>query len=278
MQDDLSHFAIDTLSYAAVQPLSACIDHLSAKGCAAVQLSLHPGYLWPSETDGAARAALRRHLAARGIAVVSVNLPGVEINLASVYPEMRAYTIDLLRQNLELAADLGAPLIVIAPGKPHPLLPAAKDVQLAHFHAALDILLPLASRLGTSLSVENTPSSFLPDAASLIAALDAYREEKIGICYDFPNAHFIREDIGAALAGLGPRLSLVHLADTGHDAHRHAAIGRGTIPFSEIAPVLRGTGFAGLPVLEVISGDIAREMEISAQRLVQLGWGDRRAA
>ena len=274
MLSNFSYFAIDTLSYSVGHSLDGCIRHLADKGCRALQLSLHPGILWPSEMDGAARSSLRRNIHSSGMSVVSVNLPGVELNLGSVYPEMRAYTLALLTDNIKFAGDLGAPAIVIAPGKPHPLIPVPKSTLTNHFYKALDILLPLARKLGTTVCVENTPSSFLPDTEGLIAAIESFGNSEVGVCYDLANGYFVKEDLGKALRRIGPRLKLVHVADTTREVARHAAVGQGSIAFAEIAPVLREIGYGERPVLEVISLEGEKDMEMTAQNLVNMGWAD----
>jgi L-ribulose-5-phosphate 3-epimerase len=274
MSSAFAPFAVDTLSYAHRHSLNRTIDLLSAAGCHAVQLSLHPGFLWPSEIAASARTELRKRIEACHLRVVSVNLPGVEINVASVSPEMRGYSIDLLRQNIELAGDLGAAAVVMTPGRQHPLVPLPRAALMTHFFAALDALVPIAAGRGVTLCIENAPSSFLPDAGGVIGAVDAYGSNDVGICYDMPNGHFITERIDEALRTVKSRLKLLHVADTGQDAHRHAAVGQGSIAFAELYPVLAEIGHAELPVLEVISSTGEADMIASAENLLRAGWGD----
>lgn len=267
-------FAIDTLSYAAGRSLEEAVDGLAAMGVRALQLSLHPGYLWPSELDPAARVSLQKRLSHLDIRVVSVNLPGVEINIASASTEMREYSLDLLRQNIELAADLQAPSIVIAPGRQHPLIPQSKAALTLHFYAALDSLLRHAARSETIICVENAPSAFLPDTESLMEALAAYGDSPVGVCYDTANGHFVREDATTAIQKIGGRLKLLHLADTEQTSHRHAAVGQGSVPFGEIYAALTEIAYSGESVLEIIAADASNHLEASARSLAGLGWSN----
>jgi L-ribulose-5-phosphate 3-epimerase len=278
MSNAFACFAVDTLSYAHGHSLEDTLDLLSAEGCRAVQLSLHPGFLWPSEIAAPARTELRNHVEARGMRVLSVNLPGVEINVASVSPEMRHYSIDLLRQNIELAADLHATAIVMTPGRQHPLVPLPKQALMKHFFAALDALVPIAEKRGVTVCIENAPSSFLPAAGDIIGAINDYGHGDVGICYDMPNGHFIKERIDEALRTVQSRLKLLHVADTGPEAHRHAAVGQGSIAFADLYPVLAEIGLAERPVLEVISSNGEADMIASADNLIRAGWSDRPAS
>jgi L-ribulose-5-phosphate 3-epimerase len=266
-------YAPDTLSFARDYSLKECIDHLADGGFVEFQLSLHPGFAWPSEMNATARGSLRRHIADRGLTLAAVNLPGVEINLGSLYPEMRAYTLDVLAQNIEIAGELGARSVIIAPGKHHPLLPASKETMMGHFYAALDVLAPLSERMKTTLCVENTPSSFLSSTEGLISALDNYGNDSIGVCYDVPNGHFVKEDVAPALRKLGDRLKLLHVADTTREAHRHAAVGAGDISFAEIGSALTAIKHKFRPVLEVITPDSDSDLQMTVKNLNAVGWG-----
>jgi sugar phosphate isomerase/epimerase len=188
---------------------------------------------------------------------------------------MRAYTLEMLRGVVELAGDLGVPGVVVGPGKSNPLYPAPRDRLIGYFHAALDELVPLARKVGTSLWVENMPFAFLPDAKGLMEVLDDYGAEDVGVVYDVANAVFIREELREGLRIVQPRLKLVHLSDTGHAAYRHDPVGQGVVPWASVPGLLAEIGYTEKPVLEIISaGDADADMRASEARLAGLGWRD----
>src|SRR5215207_6030548 len=118
---------------------------------------MYPGNLWQPDTNTEQRAALQRLIAQRDLRVVTLNMPNIDMNIAGASVEMRRYTLDLLRQIIELAGDLGVPGVMIGPGKANPLLPAPSERLEGHLFAALDELAPLAKKVGTALWVENMP-------------------------------------------------------------------------------------------------------------------------
>ena len=73
------------------------------------------------------RAALRQLITQRGLRVVTLNMPNIDMNIAGASVEMRRYTLGLLRQIVELAGELGVPGVVIGPGKSNPLYPAPRE-------------------------------------------------------------------------------------------------------------------------------------------------------
>jgi sugar phosphate isomerase/epimerase len=273
MSRDASAFAVNTYSYTLTHNVRDCIATLGERGYTEFELMMYPGHLWPADIDRAGRQALRRFIESNGLRVVTLNMPNIDLNVAAAAAEMRAYTLANLRGVVDLAGDLGAPGVVIGPGKANPLLPAPLERLTGYFYAALDTLAPLAEKAGTALYVENMPFAFLPGAAALLAALDRYGNDRIGVVYDVANGHFINEDIGAALRKCRRRLKVVHLSDTNQKLYRHDAVGLGTVDFAPIPAVLDEIGYRKRPVLEIIAADGDRGIDDSVERLVALGWG-----
>jgi L-ribulose-5-phosphate 3-epimerase len=265
-------FAINTYSYTATHTALACVRHLAAQGYTDFELMIYPGHLWPAATDAAGRRALHTFVNGQGLRIVSLNMPNIDMNIAAAAEEMRRHTLGLLHAILELAGDLEVPGVVVGPGKANPLLPLPTERLLGHFFRALDELAPHAERVGTQLYVENMPFAFLPDAESLVAALERYGDDRIAVIYDVANAVFIGEDPGAGLRRVQPRLRLVHLSDTPREVYRHSAVGEGVVPFAEIPALLDEVGYADPPMLEIIADDPDRAIEASVERLFALGW------
>ena len=271
-------FACNTYAYTISHPATDCLSNLADFGFSKFELMMYPGHLWPPETNAAERKALRRLIENRGLMITTLNMPNIDMNIAAAATEMRRYTLDLLRQIVELAGDLEAPGIVIGPGKANPLFPAPREQLTGYFYSALDELGPLAEKAGTALWLENMPFAFIADIEGLMAALDDYGNDEIGIVFDAANSHFIGEDLGDALRRCGRRLKLVHLSDTNRQVYRHDPIGEGTVPFEELPGALAEIGYTRLPMLEIISQDADRDILSSTDKLTALGFGRARAA
>jgi sugar phosphate isomerase/epimerase len=272
MPRDVSPFAINTYAYTGSHSAAECLTHLADQGYSDFELMMVPGHLWPASADAPARRALRRLAESRGLRLLSLNMPNIDLNIAAAAEEMRRHTLGILHAILGLAGDLGVPGVVIGPGKANPLMPAPEEVLLGHFFRALDELAPHAERVGTKLYVENMPFAFLPRADELMAALERYGDERIAVIYDVANGHFAGEDPAEGLRQLAPRLALVHLSDTPREVYRHSAVGEGTVPFAAVPPVLEEVGYRDLPMLEIIADDPDRAIADSVRRLLDLGW------
>ena len=75
---------------------------------------------------------------------------------------MRRYTLDLLRQIVQLAGDFEVPGVVVGLGKADPLFPAPRKRlrDISSPHSTNSSRLP---RVGTALWLENMPFAFIPD-------------------------------------------------------------------------------------------------------------------
>ncbi|HEX7074472.1 MAG TPA: sugar phosphate isomerase/epimerase family protein [Hyphomicrobiaceae bacterium] len=279
MTTHAADFGINSYSYTLDHTARQFIDKLADRGYREFELMIYPGHLWPRDLSAAERSDLRRHLELRGLDVVTLNMPNIDINIAGASDEMRAYSLDLLQQIVELAGDLGVPGVIIGPGKSNPLFPMARENLLGHFFAALDRLAPLAEKVGTQLYLENMPFAFLPGADELLAALDQYGRSDIAVIYDVANGWFIKEDIAEALrkCARSGRLKLVHYSDTGQTVYRHDPVGEGTVPFAIVPPVLAEIGHTRRPMLEIISRQPDASIDDSVRRLAEMGYGNGRA-
>jgi sugar phosphate isomerase/epimerase len=263
-------FGCNTYSYVRSECAADCVARLADRGFREFELMVHPGHLWADMPKP--ELARLRALFAGGVRLTTLNMPNIDLNVAAAAAEMRRHSLRMLTDVVRLAGELGAPGVVIGPGKANPLFPATADELLPHFLAALDVLAPIAEAAGTALWLENMPFAFLPGIDELVAALDRYGDERVGIVYDVANAHFIGEDIHAGLRRCGSRLKLVHLSDTGRLQYRHDPVGQGDIPFAAIPAMLADVGYAQRPMLEIISVNGDADILDSAARLAKLGF------
>lgn len=273
MSDEMhSAFAVNTYSYTLDYDVRDCLSRLAHQGFGEFELMMYPGHLWPPSLASGEGPALARWLSERNFKVRTLNQPNVDINLAGATEEMRAYSLALVRAVVELAGELGAEGVVIGPGKGNPLLPAPVERMTGWFFGALDELLPVARRAGTRLLVENMPFCFLPDAESMMAALERYGADDIGVVYDVANAHFIDEDLVQGFARVAPRLHTVHLSDTGRQVYKHDPVGDGDVDFAAALAGVKAVGHDRIPVLEIISTRPDLSIPDSAARLARMGW------
>ena len=271
---DEAAFAVSTYSYQQAWDARAAMARAAELGFAEFELMAFPGHLWPDEMDPADRGALRRFVETSGLRVHTLSIANNDLNVASAYPGLRRYSIEVLSSIVRLAGDLGVAGVVIGPGKHNPLFPLPAQKLVGHFYGALDALSPLADQVGTRIFLENMPVGFIPAAPELMQVLDRYGDDRIGFVYDVANGHFIGEDVAAGLRQVASRLELIHVSDTTRRIYRHDAVGLGDIDFAALPRVLAEIGHTARPALEVISAQPDRDIVDSAARLAAMGWCD----
>lgn len=268
---------VNTYAYTYSHSAPAAMRHLAGMGYRAFEILVTPPHLWVPDLEPAARRDLPRELAARGLRIVSFNLPSLDHNLVSPTADMRRYTVGQLEALVDLAGEWGVPWVVVVPGRLSPLFPAPREWVMEWFATGLRRLAGHAGRAGVQLLVENVPHAWLPRAEVLARALDEVGDARLGVVYDVANAVYAGEDPRDGLARLRDRVRLVHLSDTGTDRWRHDPVGRGAVDFAAVGAALRAMGFAGPSMLEIISAEPDRDIPASHRALAEWGWEPPRA-
>jgi sugar phosphate isomerase/epimerase len=186
----------------------------------------------------AARARVRRTLAAAGLPAVAVDS---SIRLTGEHPAAE------LRQFLELASDWEAPLVRVFGGA----LPDEGPGRRARLEAAARVLeeaAPAAERLGVAIGVE-THDAFSASAvvAELLALVDS---AAVGAVWDSHHPHRMGERAADVWANIGPRVLLAQVKDARPDPGRDdgwqlVPLGEGEVPVRDMLALLSDSGYRG---------------------------------
>ncbi|GAA4111037.1 sugar phosphate isomerase/epimerase [Nocardioides fonticola] len=151
-----------------------------------------------------------------------------------------------LERSAEMAAALGAPVVVV-----HPPFRWQKD----YARGFVEGIAALEESTGIAFAVEN----MYPWRASSKRGMEMYlpgwdpsTEPYANTTIDLSHAAIAGDDVVAMAERLGPRLRHVHLTDgTGSVKDEHLVPGRGSMDAAGFLRHLAGTGFAGDIVLEI---------------------------
>jgi sugar phosphate isomerase/epimerase len=249
-------FVGSTYTYLWRHDLERAFEDIAAAGFTGVELLAAPPHVDLLDPAGSAErvlAAVRR----TGLAVHSVVPSGVDVNLASVEPSMRDWSVDYFGQAGRLAAEVGARWLIAHPGRRHPFRPPPYEQCVEWAVAGLERVVAAVEREAVGVLLENTPTGVLDTAAECVQTVRLLGSADVGVCYDVANGHMV-EEVATAIRHVGADASLVHLSDTTRERWAHDPIGTGDIPFREVASALSGIGYDGHAVLETLHGDDAR--------------------
>jgi len=167
--------------YAEVPDLVQCLALLREQGYG---VELWAAWRWAEElNDPARRRKLRPHLAGM---TVSLHTAGVT-------------TIDEHQQQIDLAAELGAGVLVLHPADLRREDTGRPDVELAHAVVAY------ADQQGVRLALENGQLPFIAEALASVPGLNA--------CLDIGHIYLTDAPMQEFLAVMKPRLIHLHLQD-----------------------------------------------------------------
>lgn len=244
--------AVSTYTALGRQSLPDVLRALADAGHERVEILATPPHVDLEDGDSA-MTTLVPVLRQTGQQVTSVVPSGVDVNLASTHQGMRHWSTQQFLGAMRLAAALGAPRVLVHPGRRHPLRPPPEEQLLAWVLEGLEAITSEAEREGVRVLLENVPTG-LVDTGEACADVVMTLSGRIGLCYDVANAHMV-EDVPSALAGLAVVPELVHVSDTRRDRWLHAPLGTGEVPWDAVSEALARRSYGGTVVLETLHED-----------------------
>ncbi len=159
-------------------------------------------------------------------------------------PEEAAVRLRFLERCVDLARDLGAPIVTVWSGNGPAELD--EDAAYARLVDGLKRLCDHAAERGVRIGFEPEPGMLVETAAQWCRVRDAVRHEALGLTLDV--GHVLANRTGAPEAVLRAHaddLLVPQLDDHRSGVHDHLAFGEGEIDFTAVAAAIRETGFEG---------------------------------
>ena len=195
------------------------------------------------------------------IRIESLNLPALDLNLASCIPEVRAYSVGVFQENLRLSMELGGNGVVVVPGRVSSLLPPQFSDVINWLVDSMERVLKSADETAQTIFMESHPLTPIPTIDLIEEFLQRVNHPRLMVAYDVANAEFIGEEQRSALRRLAPKLGQVHLSDSTRQSWRHDRAGLGTVDFAKVMATLKEIGFDGVSIIEIISQDAIHDIE-----------------
>jgi L-ribulose-5-phosphate 3-epimerase len=218
---------------------------------------------WPSPR--------RRSLAklSGGLGVRPIVHGNFRVPLSTEIPEVAAGVRAYLTAELQLAADLGAPLILHGGAlvDPRPT-ESGRWNALRRFLQSLEQALEVAGRVGVEVWVENL--SHYPRFRPFTYVFTRYADF-VTVRNYLPEATFIF-DAGHANVNQSPPLQLfremtssikaISVSDNDGTADSHLGLGRGNVPIGELTAVIAETGWKGLVAFETRGASVGEGVRV----------------
>jgi hexulose-6-phosphate isomerase len=208
-------------------------------------------------------ADVRRASEATGLPVHGlVDMKHWEVRLSSPDPKVRAQGTQILSQAIVDCHDFGGNAVLLVPGRVsgddenHDHVWQRSIVQIRQ-------VLPLASRLGVRVLIENVWNGFCETPEQMRDYLDEIASPWVGAYFDIGNVRKFSpsEDW---IRVLGPRIVKLDVKDWGVEAG-FCKIGDGDVDWAAVRDALAEIGFCGWCTAEVAGGPRARLADIAAR-------------
>ncbi|GAA3592242.1 TIM barrel protein [Nonomuraea rosea] len=233
-------------------PLPRCLDDAAELGREQVELWGIAPHLYVPELSDAEARAIRRAAELRGLAIRCLTPEQVAypVNVASPDTALRARSVAMFRRAAELAAELGAGLLLLTPGRGF----EDEPVQAAWRRSADAIgeISAYAAGLGVDCvleSLQRVESNLVNDSRALAAMIGEIGAPNLGAVLDTVAMAVAGEDVDDYFDALGDLVRHVHLID-GRPAG-HLAWGDGELPLPAILAALDRRGYAGCMTFEL---------------------------
>jgi sugar phosphate isomerase/epimerase len=199
-----------------------------------------------------------------------------EYNLASQTESLRHKAVEWYKLNIDLAADLGASVVLVVPGK----IDEPNFMKSSHSYRqywsslvrSLKECARYAEEYGVTLGVENTVvSNFINLPGEMRSVIDEVNSENVKAFLDIANANvYLPPEM--YIDELRERLcNCVHLTDNDGTYPYHLPIGMGTINYEKIVQKLKTVGWNGYLVPEIFyDKDILVHLKDTKERLYKI--------
>ena len=202
---------------------------------------------------------LRAELDAIGLTCNQAHAPFTRFKYgAENNDENRAIYYSVLK-SIDVAAELGAGVIVVHPAVICPYLSADDRFEMnMEFYSKV---LPRAKNLGVKIAIENLwgrhkdnpdriVKSVCSDAAELIRYVDGMADSSVVACLDIGHAGLVGESADGMIRALGSRIGALHINDNDFMKDKHLMPYTGGVNFDRVIRALVSVGYKGDITLE----------------------------
>lgn len=239
-----------TLGYNRVTPLDEAIRRIAKVGYKGVDLYTGPPHLWPEDYGEAERRAVKRLIADQGMELTGFAVAGgglaLQLNFSSHRESLRKLTLKYYTENVELANEMGCPLINVLTG--HVLYGTTRRQAMKWTMDSLQKLTAIAEKNKVILGLHPQYIAESPLMMTVDDALEMIEDLKskyVKIIYDTAQQNITNRNFEDDLRKCGKHLCYVHAADNDGVNWTHDACGKGTVDWPGMLHVLGEIGFDG---------------------------------
>lgn len=239
-----------TLAYIVSTPLDEAIKRIANAGYKGLDIYTGAPHLCPAHYSTEERKALEKliekfSLKLTGFAVVG-GILGLGTNFSHPNKKVRDETLQYYKDNVELAAELGCPLINVLTG--HVLYGTSREQGRKWTMEAFEDLVAFAEKKNVILGLHpqyigDSPLMLtIDDALQMIKELDS---KVVKIIFDTAQQNITYPNFSDDIRKAGRHLAYIHAADNDGIHWTHLALGKGTVNWEGLVRTLKEVNYDG---------------------------------
>jgi len=224
------------------------LTQIQASGYDGVELMLNESHLHPFRATQERVAGIRNFCSGLGLPIVCVSVGGdrllsdVSYRPSLIEPDAkgRRQRIGLLKRSVEIAQELGAPVLnfnsgILLDG----LSPAAARELLVEGIGEL-----LEMKSGLTLVIEPEPNFFIGATAEALALIEEIGDPALLLNLDIGHVNCSEDDCYGAIERALPKTRHIHIEDIKQRVHHHEIPGEGNIDFCRVYSMLKRADYS----------------------------------
>jgi sugar phosphate isomerase/epimerase len=160
------------------------------------------------------------------------------LNIASFNDRIREASLGIIRETVELAAELGALVVTMHPGHCSPISVKNREKYLEIHRESLRKIARWSEEYGIKIGVENMPRFPILDAQNCDRLMEIIEGVEIGVTFDVGHLNTTTGNFDRFIELFGERIVHVHLHDNSGERDEHLPLGEGTVPWERVVPKL----------------------------------------
>jgi protein FrlC len=252
-------------------PLSEAIQRTAAAGFDGIDIWGGRPHAYRKDLSDREIATLRQSLQDEGLAVASF-IPAqfrYPSCLCSPNGTIRQDSVSYIRDSIEMAAALGAPVVSVCPG--HTLYGQSIEDGVERLSESLCAIAEFAAKYDMRVAVEPADkyeTDLLPTCAATLELVNKLEYANLGVLLDNGHAHVVGESAEEAVRLLGGKLFHVHIDDNNGLRDQHLVPGEGNFEFPSFMMALREVEYEGFLAVE-LSWDYTIDPDSAARLTVE---------
>ncbi len=186
-------------------------------------------------------------------------------SLCSASPKVRDDSVSYIKEGLQTAAELGAPVVSVCPG--HSVFGQAREDAAGRLAESLGEICETARSLNLRVALEPADkyeTDLVNTCQQAIELIEQVGAPNLGVVLDNGHSHVVGEEAHEAIPALGEKLFHVHVDDNNGLRDQHLIPGEGTFNFTPFLSALRQTSYDGFLTAE-LSWDYILEPDKAAR-------------